>query len=74
MGMCARFLWLSPSGWWPELAAFLLFRFFDIAKPPPLKWCDARIKGGLGVMFDDILAALYAILVMLVATRLGVFG
>ena len=39
-----------------------------------IKWCDARIKGGLGVMFDDILAALYAILVMLVATRLGVFG
>lgn len=67
-------LWLVPAGWWPELVAFLLFRWFDIVKPPPIKWCDVRIKGGIGVMLDDILAALYTIGVMWVVARLGVFG
>lgn len=48
--------------WW--LVAFSLFRFFDILKPWPIRWFDQRFKSGLGVMFDDILAALYAVLVM----------
>lgn len=46
--------------WW--LIAFLLFRLFDIWKPFPIRQCDARIKGGFGVMFDDLLAAIYAII------------
>lgn len=45
--------------WW--LAAFLLFRLFDIWKPFPIRQFDARLKGGFGVMFDDLLAAIYAI-------------
>jgi phosphatidylglycerophosphatase A len=45
--------------WW--LAAFTLFRIFDIWKPFPIRQCDAKIKGGFGVMFDDLLAAIYAI-------------
>ncbi len=45
--------------WW--IAAFMLFRLFDIWKPVPIRQFDARLKGGLGVMFDDLLAALYAI-------------
>jgi phosphatidylglycerophosphatase A len=45
--------------WW--LAAFLLFRLFDIWKPFPIHYYDMRIKGGFGVMFDDLLAAVYAI-------------
>ncbi len=45
--------------WW--LVAFLLFRLFDIWKPFPIRQCDAKIKGGFGVMFDDLLAAIYAI-------------
>lgn len=45
--------------WW--LAAFLLFRLFDIWKPVPIRQCDAKVKGGLGVMLDDLLAAIYAI-------------
>lgn len=48
--------------WW--LVAFGLFRFFDILKPWPIRWFDQRLKSGLGVMFDDILAAFYALLVM----------
>jgi len=45
--------------WWA--AAFLLFRLFDIWKPFPIRQFDTRLKGGFGVMFDDLLAALYAI-------------
>ena len=42
--------------------AFLLFRFFDILKPWPVSWCDKKIGGGLGVMVDDLAAAVYAAL------------
>jgi phosphatidylglycerophosphatase A len=65
-------LWLSPATWIAQLAAFLLFRLFDIVKPPPIKYFDARLKGGIGVMFDDLLAAVYALLCMAILVRLGV--
>ena len=55
-------------GW--QAAAFALFRFFDIAKPPPIRWFEMRMHGGLGVMFDDLLAAGYTLLVLAVAKRL----
>ena len=42
--------------------AFLLFRLFDIWKPFPIRQFDAKLKNGFGVMFDDLLAAIYAIL------------
>jgi len=44
--------------WW--LAAFVLFRFFDILKPWPIRWAENRFSDGLGIMLDDIFAALYA--------------
>lgn len=43
-----------------SIPSFLLFRLFDIAKPWPISWCDRRIKGGLGVMVDDMVAGLAA--------------
>ncbi len=46
------------------LVAFALFRLFDIWKPFPIRQCDATLKGGFGVMFDDLLAAIYAILAL----------
>lgn len=51
----------TPPGlaWW--MTAFLLFRLFDIVKPWPIRLADQTIKGGFGVMFDDVLAAAYAI-------------
>jgi phosphatidylglycerophosphatase A len=52
-------------------AAFLLFRIFDIWKPWPVGLADRRVPGGLGVMLDDLLAAVYAILVLLVALVTG---
>lgn len=51
----------TPHQWHWWLAAFLLFRLFDIWKPFPIRQCDAALKGGFGVMFDDLLAAIYAI-------------
>jgi phosphatidylglycerophosphatase A len=47
-------------------AGFVLFRFFDIVKPWPVSWADRRIKGGLGIMFDDILAGIYAAILLLI--------
>jgi phosphatidylglycerophosphatase A len=48
--------------WW--FVAFCLFRLFDIWKPYPICYFDAKLKNGFGVMFDDLLAAIYAILVL----------
>ena len=67
-------LWLTPDAFWAQLLAFGLFRLFDIAKPPPIKYFDARIKGGFGVMWDDIVAAAYTLLVMAIVVRMGVFS
>ena len=50
--------------------AFLLFRLFDIVKPPPIGMIDQRMKGGLGVMVDDIVAALFALIVYALTVRL----
>ena len=52
-----------------QAAAFVLFRTFDILKPPPIRQAEARFKGGFGVMFDDILAAGYTLLVLAVVKR-----
>lgn len=49
------------------VAAFALFRLFDIWKPLPIRYFDRTLKGGFGVMFDDLLAAGYAIVVLWVA-------
>ncbi len=61
-------MWLvlafTPASWLGWLAAFGLFRFFDILKPWPIRFFDTRLKNGFGVMFDDMLAALYALLII----------
>lgn len=48
------------------ILAFILFRFFDIIKPPPIGWVDKRVAGGLGIMLDDIIAGVMAAAVWLV--------
>lgn len=50
-------------------AAFFLFRFFDVVKPPPIRQVEKRFRGGFGVMIDDILAAGYTLLVLALAQR-----
>lgn len=47
---------LVPPSWYWILMGFLLFRFFDIIKPWPISWFDRNIKGGLGIMVDDVVA------------------
>lgn len=62
---------LVPPDFASQLAAFALFRLFDIVKPPPIRYFDATIKNGFGVMFDDTLAAFYTVLVMALWQRMA---
>ena len=68
-------LMLTPEGWFWQALAFFAFRFFDVVKPPPIRHFDRRMKGGLDVMFDDILAAGYTVLLLAVVKQaLPLFG
>ena len=59
-------LLMTPPAWQWQAFAFFGFRLFDVLKPSPIRQVDAQLKGGLGVMFDDILAAGYTLLAMAV--------
>ncbi len=59
----------APPGWIWLLVGFLLFRFFDILKPWPIRWLDRQVAGGFGIMLDDLMAGIYAGLVMLLLER-----
>lgn len=50
----------APAGWVWLLVGFGLFRFFDIIKPWPIRWLDAKVEGGFGIMIDDVLAGVFA--------------
>jgi phosphatidylglycerophosphatase A len=52
-----------------QAAAFVAFRFFDIAKPPPIRHFERRYGGGFGVMFDDLVAAAYTLLLLAAVKR-----
>ena len=79
-------LFVLPASWKIQLLAFILFRFFDIAKPGPIRWIDAYFKTwqgdgffgkwqqlfrGFGVMIDDLLAAFFTLIVLSVFIKLG---
>lgn len=53
-----------PSGLVWLVLGFILFRFFDIVKPWPIGWLDARIPGGAGIMVDDLVAGLYGLIII----------
>jgi phosphatidylglycerophosphatase A len=57
---------LASASWALQALAFVLFRLFDIWKPPPIRLLEVRIKGGLGVMVDDLVAAAYAYVIFIV--------
>ena len=70
--------WLALAGagalnWKSYLAAFVLFRLFDIWKPPPVRQLES-LPGGLGINADDAMAGVYAAAVLWTATRLGLLG
>jgi len=56
-----------PQRFWFYVAAFIAFRLFDIWKPFPIGWLDRTVKGGLGIMLDDVVAAIYALALILIA-------
>lgn len=60
----------APQGWVWVLAGFLLFRLFDIWKPWPISWADRRVHGGIGIMLDDLLAGVWALVCLQAAARL----
>ncbi len=53
-----------------QAAGFVLFRAFDILKPPPIRWLERSLHGGLGVMADDLLAAGYTLVCLSIVKRL----
>lgn len=52
------------------LAAFIAFRIFDIIKPWPIRWVDRQVGGGFGIMFDDVLAAAFAMVALAILIHL----
>lgn len=63
-------LWLVPQDFSWQLMAFLLFRFFDIVKPRPIRAIDRTWQNALGVLLDDLIAAGYTVLFMAIWIRL----
>jgi len=55
---------LAPPGWLWIVVGFVLFRLFDIWKPWPISIIDHNVKGGLGIMLDDLVAGVYALVVL----------
>ena len=53
-----------PVHWVWIVSGFVLFRLFDILKPFPISWLDKRVKGGFGIMIDDVLAGLFALAIL----------
>lgn len=60
-------LFFTPAAPLWQVTAFLLFRLFDMLKPPPIRYYDRTLKSGFGAMFDDLLAAFYTLIVLAIA-------
>jgi len=73
IGMWMTLMVIPLVSWQWVLIAFVLFRFFDMLKPWPIGWFDRQVGGGLGIMLDDIIAAIFAmVIVAALAQRLPV--
>ena len=57
-------MFMIPVSWQSVLVGFILFRIFDIAKPWPISVADKKLTGGFGIMFDDVLAGLFSLVIM----------
>lgn len=55
-------MWALPVSWFSVVLGFVLFRIFDILKPWPISYLDKHISGGVGIMLDDLVAAIFALL------------
>lgn len=68
-GQLAALIFARPDTWWHIAVGFALFRTFDIFKPWPVSWADRNLSGGLGVMLDDLLAGIYASILLYALIR-----
>lgn len=64
IGMWMTLMVIPLVSWQWVLIAFVLFRFFDMLKPCPIGWFDRQVGGGLGIMLDDIIAAIFAMVIV----------
>ncbi len=62
-------MFLIPLDWKWVILGFILFRFFDIVKPWPIRELDQHVKGGFGIMIDDVLAGIYAWLCLFLVVK-----
>lgn len=62
---------LAPLSWQALIAGFILFRFFDIAKPGPIRTLDKKLHGGIGIMADDILAGIFSLICLQALIKTG---
>jgi phosphatidylglycerophosphatase A len=72
VGYLLTMLWV-PIGWFWVILGFVLFRVFDIWKPWPIHWVDQRVKGGLGIVLDDLIAAVYAWIILQLMAALWIY-
>ncbi len=57
-------MFMVPVSWQSVLTGFILFRLFDILKPWPISFIDKKMSGGFGIMLDDIIAGVFALIIM----------
>ena len=62
-------MFMIPPTWYWILLGFILFRIFDIIKPQPIKWLDKKVKGGFGIMVDDVIAGLFAWIILIITVN-----
>jgi len=70
--MCLVYLFIKP-GWFMAVVGFLIFRFFDVTKPPPIKRVE-MLAGSVGIMLDDVIAAVYTIIILFIIYILNAAG
>ena len=73
-GYLITMLPVDRHGWAPLVVGFIVFRFFDIVKPPPVRWLDENLPGGWGVVLDDVAAGVMGAIVMGSLAYFGAFS
>jgi phosphatidylglycerophosphatase A len=63
-------MFMVPKEWMWILLGFVLFRLFDIWKPWPISIADKQLKGGFGIMFDDVIAAVFSLIIIQISLYL----
>jgi phosphatidylglycerophosphatase A len=72
-GYCITMIPVARDQWIPIAIGFVVFRFFDIVKPPPVRWLDQNLPGGWGVVLDDAAAGMMGAVVMWTLAHFGAF-